>query len=66
MKKNILRFVPLAAAAALLAVAPAGAQTFHNFVTVGDSLIAGEESGCVVQRFEQRSWVAIVADRLLL
>src|SRR5215471_5952090 len=64
MKKNILRSVSFAAAAALLAAVPAGAQAFHNFVGVGDSLIAGEESGCVVQRFEQRSWVAIVADRL--
>ncbi|MGE5412616.1 MAG: hypothetical protein ACM3NW_00455, partial [Syntrophomonadaceae bacterium] len=64
MTKSILRFVSLAAAAALLAAVPAGAQAFQNFVTVGDSLIAGEESDCVVQRFEQRSWVAIVADRL--
>lgn len=64
MKKRILHIVSLAAAAALLAVTPAGAQAFHNFVSVGDSLIAGEESACVVQRFEQRSWVAIVADRL--
>ena len=62
--KNVIRSVSLATAAALLASVPAGAQAFHNFVTVGDSLIAGEESACVVQRFQERSWVAIVADRL--
>ncbi len=64
MKKSILRFVSLAAAAALLAAVPAGAQAFHNFVTVGDSLIAGEESGCVVQRLQMRSWVAIAANQM--
>jgi hypothetical protein len=64
MKMSILRSVSFAAAAALLAAVPAGAQTFQNFVTVGDSLIAGEESGCVIQRFQKRSWVAITANLL--
>ena len=56
--------IALASVLALLAAAPGGAQAFQNFVTVGDSLIAGEESGCVVQRFQQRSWVTIVANLL--
>lgn len=64
MKKSTLRIASLAAALALLAAVPARAQAFHNFVTVGDSLIAGEESACVVQRFQERSWVAIAAERM--
>ncbi|HWZ86259.1 MAG TPA: hypothetical protein VN032_08660 [Thermoanaerobaculia bacterium] len=63
MNKKLYRSLPLAAALALVATA-VGAQTFQNFVTVGDSLIAGEESGCVVQRFQRRSWVAITAGQL--
>ncbi len=63
MNQRTRSSIPLAAALALVATV-AGAQTFQNFVTVGDSLIAGEESGCVVQRFQQRSWVAIVANQL--
>jgi hypothetical protein len=63
MKQRLRKSLPLAAAFALAATA-VGAQTFQNFVTVGDSLIAGEESGCVVQRFQQRSWVTITAGLL--
>src|SRR5215475_5221132 len=64
MKKSILRAAPLGLALALLAAAPGVAQSFTNFVTVGDSLIAGEESACVVQRFQERSWVTIAAERM--
>ncbi len=65
MNKNIFRSVSLATALVFLAAVPAAAQgTFHKFVTVGDSLIAGEESGCVVQRFQERSWVALAARSL--
>lgn len=64
MKQRILRPASMVLALGLLAALPARGQTFQNFVAVGDSLIAGEESGCVVQRFEQRSWVALAADRL--
>ena len=63
MNQRIRRSLPLAIALALGARV-VGAQTFQNFVTVGDSLIAGEESGCVVQRFQERSWVAITAKQL--
>lgn len=62
--KRIVRQASIVLALGLLAALPARAQTFQNFVGVGDSLIAGEESGCVVQRFEQRSWMALAADRL--
>jgi hypothetical protein len=64
MNKTLFRSASLAAALALLVALPAGAQAFQNFVTVGDSLIAGEQSACVVQRFQERSWVTIVAERL--
>ncbi len=63
MNQRIRRSLPLASALALVATV-VGAQTFQNFVTVGDSLIAGEESGCVVQRMQQRSWVALTAKQL--
>jgi hypothetical protein len=63
MNQRIRRSLPLAIVLALGARV-VGAQTFQNFVTVGDSLIAGEESGCVVQRFQKRSWVTITADLL--
>src|SRR5215475_10417693 len=64
MNKNIIRFASLAFGLAILTGTPAGAQAFHTFVTVGDSLIAGEESACVVQRFQERSWVTIAAERM--
>lgn len=65
MKKITLASVVLASALMLAAPAPLSAQ-FHKFVTVGDSLIAGEESACVVARFQQRSWVRIVATQLAI
>ena len=65
MKKNTFASLALGAAMALLPVAPLSAQ-FRKFVTVGDSLIAGEESNCVVERFQQRSWVRIVATLLAI
>src|SRR4029077_9321258 len=35
-----------------------------KFVAVGDSLAAGEQSLCIVERFQERSWVKVVADQL--
>ncbi len=64
MNKSTLGAALVGFVVALFAGTSAGAQTFDSFVTVGDSLIAGEESGCVVQRFQQRSWVAIAAGLL--
>jgi hypothetical protein len=63
--KNKLGALIGVAAAALFFAAPLSAQ-FHKFVTVGDSLVAGEESACVVARFQQRSWVRIVATQLAI
>ena len=47
-----------------LSAAPLSAQPFQKFVALGDSLAIGEESGCVVQRFQQRSWVTLTAGLL--
>jgi len=63
MSKNPIRSIVLGAALAVLFAGPAQAQ-FNKFVAVGDSLAAGEESGCVVERFQQRSWVRLVANQL--
>jgi hypothetical protein len=46
MKKNTFAFAGLVLALAV--ASPLRAQSFHKFVAVGDSLIAGEESNCVV------------------
>lgn len=63
MKRNSFSAAPIAVV--LFSVAgPLAAQAFHKFVAVGDSLIAGEESGCLVERFQQRSWVRIAATQL--
>ena len=64
MKKITLASLALPAALAAFAAAPLTAQPFQKFVAVGDSLIIGEESACVVQRFQQRSWVTLAAGLL--
>ncbi len=38
--------------------------TFHKFVAVGDSLPAGEEGACVVQRYQIRGASALIAEAL--
>jgi hypothetical protein len=62
MKKNaILR----AAAGLALLAAPLLAQpTFHKFVAVGDSLPAGQEGNCTVQRYQVRGASALIAEAL--
>ncbi|HYV42262.1 MAG TPA: hypothetical protein VEO02_10780 [Thermoanaerobaculia bacterium] len=50
---------------ASLAAGPLTAQTtFHKFVAVGDSLPAGEEANCTVERFQVRSAAFIIAGQL--
>ncbi len=61
MNKDICRFVPLAGALALLAAAPAGAQSFSNYVALGDSLTAGVEGVCLVERNQNVSFPAVIA-----
>src|SRR5438067_739267 len=62
VKKTHVRFLTLAWLA-LLASGTARGQ-FGKFVALGDSLAAGEESNCIVERFQQRSWVKLVANQL--
>jgi hypothetical protein len=66
MNKIILRSVSLVAALALLAAAPAAAQTFSQYAALGDSLTAGWQSGCLVQRNQVNSFPAVLARTLLV
>jgi len=52
--------IALASALALLAAGPAQAQ-FDKYVALGDSLTAGFESNCLVQRNQVNSYPAVLA-----
>jgi GDSL-like Lipase/Acylhydrolase len=62
MNKSMLASLALAAA---LAAAPASAQRFDQYVALGDSLTAGWQSGCLVQRNQVNSYPAQLAAILL-
>jgi hypothetical protein len=66
MKKSAtLRLCAAFAGLLLLAGSPLpAAATFHKFVAVGDSLPAGEEANCTVERFQLRSATFIIAGQL--
>lgn len=65
MKTDTLRATSIALVLASLAAGPLTAQTtFHKFVAVGDSLPAGEEANCTVERFQVRSAAFIIAGQL--
>lgn len=65
MKRTLSRAAVSAGVFTALIAAPGFSQTtFHKFVGVGDSLIAGEEGGCLVERHQNRSWVKLVANQL--
>lgn len=60
-------FRTAAAAGALLALlaAPVYSQTsFRKYVALGDSLTAGVEGNCLVERHQRRSYPKLVADQL--
>jgi len=63
MKTRTLRSIVLASALALLAAGPAQAQ-FDKYVALGDSLSAGVESNCLVQRNQVNSFPAVLAGSL--
>ena len=63
MKTNPVRSMVFGIALAVLCAGPAQAQ-FNKFVVVGDSLAAGEESNCIVERFQERSWARLAAGLL--
>jgi lysophospholipase L1-like esterase len=68
MRKNMLMKTALAsfAAAAMLGLlaGPAQAQDFSRYVAVGDSLTAGVEGNCLVQRNQVASFPAVLAGQL--
>jgi len=57
-------FVWAITAAFVGAAAPIGAQSFRKYVALGDSLVLGEEGGCVVERHQQHDFAAIVAHQM--
>ena len=65
MKRMLFRAAVSAGAFTALLAAPLFSQTtFRKLVGVGDSLIAGEEGGCLVERYQNRSWMKLVATQL--
>ena len=66
MNKTIFRSASLGAAVAVLAAlpSPARAQQFQQYVALGDSLTAGWQSGCLVQRNQLTSYPAALASVL--
>jgi lysophospholipase L1-like esterase len=46
------------------AAAPLAAQSFHKYVSLGDSLAEGEEGGCVVERHQLHSYPALIAQSI--
>ena len=61
--KTLLRSLGPAAAILALAAAPLSAQ-FTHYVALGDSLTAGVEGGCLVQRNQLASFPAVLANAL--
>lgn len=63
MRTKLFRTAVLPAAA-LFVASLGGAQTFEKFVVVGDSLAAGHEANCTVERFQNRGTSKVIADQL--
>ncbi len=63
MTKITLRSIVLGAALALGLAAPAAAQ-FGKYVALGDSLTAGVEGNCVVERNQRASFPAVIAEQI--
>ena len=57
------RILLLSCVIALLAAAPAGAQDFTRYVALGDSLTAGFASNGLVQRHQEGSYPALLAQQ---
>ena len=61
--KKMLRSIGLAAGVFTLAAVPASAQ-FDHYVALGDSLTAGVEGNCLVERNQEASFPAVIAQQL--
>jgi lysophospholipase L1-like esterase len=65
MKRSLSRAAVSAGVFTALLAAPVFSQTtFRKYVALGDSLTAGFEGGCLVQRHQNRSYPKIVAEQL--
>jgi lysophospholipase L1-like esterase len=65
MKRTLFRAAVSAGAFALLVTSPAFSQTtFHKYVALGDSLTAGVEGVCLVERHQIHSFPKVVAEQL--
>lgn len=63
--KKLLRAAGCAAALGACLAVPLSAQsTFAKYVALGDSLTAGVEGNCLVERNQRRSYPKLVADQL--
>jgi lysophospholipase L1-like esterase len=64
MKRMLFRAAAGVGLLSLLFALPVFSQTFHKYVALGDSLTAGVEGTCLVERHQQRSYPKLVADQL--
>jgi lysophospholipase L1-like esterase len=65
MKRKFFRGAAGAALFSTLFASPLFSQTtFHKYVALGDTLTAGVEGACLVERHQQRSYPKLVADQL--
>jgi lysophospholipase L1-like esterase len=65
MKSMLFRAAVSAGVLTALAVSPLFSQTtFHKYVALGDSLTAGVEGVCLVERHQNHSYPKLVADQL--
>jgi lysophospholipase L1-like esterase len=65
MKRMLFRAAVSAGVLTVLAASPLFSQTtFHKYVALGDSLTAGVEGVCLVERHQNRSYPKLVAGQL--
>ena len=65
MKTTLFRTAAGVGATLALLATPVSAQTvFRKYVALGDSLTAGVEGNCLVERHQRRSYPRLVADQL--
>ena len=62
--KKLFRTASGAALLALLAMPVYSQTTFRKYVALGDSLTAGVEGNCLVERHQRRSYPKLVADEI--